>query len=156
MPRLGSEIVFQVHRLSSEPERDMAKCVDGREDAVAVVAFFGMLRDFDVAGFNSSEAGLLDEVHVDCEEPICKVLHARLHVLVFEVGSILVSAIEIFRGRFDGNDYDEWIGRATFEGCDCEERDGDLDHGRLLVGLGRSACFLVLFPQSLFWLIHAR
>ncbi len=116
----------------------VASRVDGREDT-ASVTFLGMPREFGVVGLDH-ESSFRDEIHVDCIEPICKVLSARLHVFVVKIHCILVGVIEVIGCHLDCDDDVEWIGRATFDGCDGKEGDRDFDRGPG-VGLGRPICF---------------
>ena len=95
--------------------------------------------EFNVVGLNG-ESSFGNKVHMDCIEPICKVLSARLHVFVLKVRCILVGVIEVIGCRLDCNDDVKWIGQATFKGCDGKEGDRNFDHG-LGVGLGRPICF---------------
>ena len=95
--------------------------------------------EFNVVGLDR-ESSFRNKVHMDCIEPICKVLSARLHVFVLKVRCILVGVIEVIGCRLDCNDDVEWIGQATFKGCDGKEGDRNFDHG-LGVGLGRPICF---------------
>ena len=116
----------------------VASRVDGREDT-ASVTFLRVPREFDVVGLDR-ESSFRNKVHMDCIEPICKVLSARLHVFVLKVRCILVGVIEVIGCRLDCNDDVEWIGQATFKGCDGQKGDRNFDRG-LCVGLGRFICF---------------
>ncbi len=105
----------------------VASPVDGREDT-ALVTFLGMPHEFNVVGLDR-ESSFRNKIHMDCIEPICKVLSAQLHVFVVEIRCILVGVIAVIGCCLDCNDDVEWIGQATFEGCDGKEGDRDFDCG---------------------------